>query len=256
MKNALVPFALLLYSTSTAAAAAASPQYGFSVNEDLLAFPQFNVHFLEEWLSPSEANARSERKSEDADKADGGPRGDVDPFSPTHQSSADKQLSLEYETMMLDGHEYLCTIPQVDQSLGAGEANKTVSKTDRDKELARATARGWQLLDDMQGDCIYFLAGWWSYKFCYGNSVRQFHQMPPSKGIPSFPPVEDPTVEGYDLGSYSRAVAPSDGRRPGFPGAIDAGLEATTEPLPTHSELVQRGDSRYLVQRLEGRDDV
>uniref|UniRef100_A0A6B2L9W3 MRH domain-containing protein n=1 Tax=Arcella intermedia TaxID=1963864 RepID=A0A6B2L9W3_9EUKA len=31
-------------------------------------------------------------------------------------------------------------------------------------------------LEDLQDRCLYRLEGWWTYEFCYGKHVRQFHQ--------------------------------------------------------------------------------
>nr|GFD60541.1 hypothetical protein [Tanacetum cinerariifolium] len=74
---------------------------------------------------------------------------------------------------------------------------------EEEKELVRAADRGWELLEGMRGNCIYYLSGWWSYSFCYNNEVKQFHQLPPSRGVPIYPPVEDTSVHSFVLGRFS-----------------------------------------------------
>jgi len=107
---------------------------------------------------------------------------------------------------------------------------KELSKVEEEKELARATTRGWELLSDLEGKCLYFVSGWWSYSFCHNREVRQFHQLPPQQNN-QWPPTEDPETQSYVLGQ-----AAQDGTR--YPG------EGT--------ELQATGELRYLVQKLGG----
>jgi protein OS-9 len=109
---------------------------------------------------------------------------------------------------------------------------KELSEVEEEKELARATSRGWELLSDLEGKCLYFVSGWWSYSFCHNREVRQFHQLPPQQNN-QWPPTEDPDTQSYVLGQVS---ADADGsRNPG---------EGT--------ELQATGELRYLVQKLGG----
>jgi protein OS-9 len=71
--------------------------------------------------------------------------------------------------------------------------------------------------------------------------------------------VEDPGVEGYTLGLYSKqdneqgGEPTKEGREHGVQGALDAGeLTKRKKSESGYGELVQRGESRYLVQKLEG----
>jgi protein OS-9 len=101
--------------------------------------------------------------------------------------------------MVLGGQRYLCSIPRVPDEETTKNASKPNAE-EEEKELARATTRGWELLKAMEGTCLYFFSGWWSYSFCYGHGVRQFHQLPPGKNVPIYPPVEDKGVQAYVLG--------------------------------------------------------
>lgn len=90
----------------------------------------------------------------------------------------------------------------------------------------------------MQGNCIYYWSGWWSYRYCYGQGVKQFHRLTPSQGVPVYPPVEDPAVPGFMLGAVQ-----------------DQPRHDSQEKLSDDKavgKLETRGESRYLVQRLAG----
>lgn len=48
------------------------------------------------------------------------------------------------------------------------------------------------LLEPMRAQCLYKFAGWWIYEFCFGQHIRQFHEVRVSLGpsplylIPAF----------------------------------------------------------------------
>ena len=151
--------------------------------------------------------------------------------------------------MVLDNASYLCSIPQVSVTPSNQSAARH-SKAEEEKELARAADRGWELLKDMEGHCMYFISGWWSYSFCYNHQVKQFHQLPPGRGgVPIFPPVEDAAVPAYVLGRFTDR-RDRNGQIEGHPTTeshsegYSGGLE-----LP---EMQAKGDMRYLVQKLSG----
>ncbi|KAH9825659.1 Glucosidase II beta subunit-like protein [Teratosphaeria destructans] len=244
--------------------ASASPNT-FSVQDDLLAFPQYEVKFVDDFLTDVEAQRKLRRSDSDASG--------VEQFQRQDRHAADSskaETQYEHEHLIFDGQRYVCSIPIVykpEDSAGNNNNNNndTLSKLEEEKELARATDRGWELLSGMQGNCIYFISGWWSYRFCYGQGVKQFHQLAPQRGMPVYPPIEDPSVDGYELGNYEaereRQQAESDDVPDAKDGddaweeesALDVSEGAKTKHKRTgYGELVHRGESRYLVQRLEG----
>ncbi|KAK0356246.1 Protein OS-9 [Friedmanniomyces endolithicus] len=254
---------------------ASASQNTFSPNDDLLAFPQFEVKFTESYLS--ELDAQSKLSSNDQlnlhtpqDSGDG--LQDLPSQVQRYEGSAgegrpEEDPKLEYEYMVLEKQRYICSIPQLQPPSPSGSgpaANDTLTKLEEQKALASATARGWELLSAMQNNCVYFVSGWWSYRFCYGHGVSQFHQLPPRPGVPVYPPVEDPSVEGYVLGSYKSLQAEDtvdhgseDGGHEAEASGVDRALDVSEGSKASHSysgrgELVQRGESRYLVQRLGG----
>jgi protein OS-9 len=243
---------------------ASASQNTFSVHDDLLAFPQYEVKFVDDYILEGDVESRL-RPGEHVSPASG-----IEQYNPTDSyGSAEVQpddTKYEHEAMVLDGQRYLCSIPVVAKPEDNSTANDTLSKAEEEKELARATDRGWELLSGMEGNCMYFVSGWWSYRFCYGQGVKQFHQLPPSRGVPVYPPVEDPGVEGYELGNYEAAKAkeaesddewPKETGNAGDEWEGESGLDVNDRAKHRHrksgyGELVQRGENRYLVQRLGG----
>lgn len=242
-------FALPALLRSAVLLAAASPTT-FSVQDDLLAFPQYDVQFSESYILEPQAQSQLRSSQHARDNGDAAPPSQIEHYRPSSNhlqpspDDPDAVEKLEHEYMYLDGQPYLCSIPQISRRGDDGsEANDTLSKAEEERELARANERGWELLSGMQGSCVYFISGWWSYKFCYNDGVRQFHQLPPSRGVPVYPPVEDPGVEGYTLGMYGGEAKQADEMR------TDVGQ---ANKVPVTGELVQHGENRYLVQRLSG----
>ena len=183
--------------------------------------------------------------------------------------------------MLLDSLPYLCSIPQVTVS----PQNKTTaadSKAEEEKELARAANRGWELLKDMEGQCMYFISGWWSYSFCYNTAVKQFHQLPPGRGgVPVYPPIEDTGTPSYILGTFQE-INRIEHQRIDDANKLERQLwenADTVQQEPLHAitqdangierqriggaagqhqrtsdvaRLQTKGDVRYLVQKLSG----
>jgi protein OS-9 len=147
-----------------------------------------------------------------------------------------------YELMYLNGEQHLCTIPIVDTP-AKNETSEAEARAAEQKELARATDRGWELLQDLEGDCLYFVSGWWSYSFCYNAQITQFHQLPPQPGKP---PTPDPNTHKYVLGRAKGKQSKDDE----WGNEIDVRKGKQVDPPKT--ELQVKGDMRYLVQKMEG----
>jgi protein OS-9 len=190
---------------------------------------QFSVEFPEGHVS----NLQAQEKLDQDYHSDDSARSHLD----TNPLESDKP-QYDYEELVLAEQHYLCQIPRIVDQKPTSQPNETLSKQDHEKELARANSRGWQLLKGMQGNCIYYWSGWWSYRYCYGQGVKQFHQLPPSQGVPAYPPVEDPSVPGFMLGAV-QDKPPHDSQ------------EKLSEEKAV-GKLETRGESRYLVQRLSG----
>jgi len=162
--------------------------------------------------------------------------------------------------VVLHGQRYLCSIPVIpDEAPQNTTASAEEAKAEEEKELVRAADRGWQLLEGMRGNCIYYISGWWSYSFCYTDEVKQFHQLPPGRGIPIYPPVEDTSVHSYVLGKYpkemkarKKGASKTLGKEQGSKEALDDEGNAEEEKGLEIPRLETKGSNRYMVQRLSG----
>lgn len=253
MRNLLALPAVL----RTAALLASASQHSFSVHDDILAFPQYQLSFLEDWVTEEQART----KLATSGKVDELRRPQYqlqqrlrkdDDGAPIHGETE----SVDYERLKTGRYDYLCRVPRIKKRESAAAVNETVSKAEEEKELARASDRGWELLSGMQDNCIYFIGGWWSYQFCYNEGVRQFHQLPPARGVPIYPPQEDPKVPSFMLGSYkskSTDVEDDHHEDTNWEGGNSLDKSENAKRLRGGSgELVQRGESRYLTQTLGG----
>ncbi|KAF2648335.1 hypothetical protein K491DRAFT_612974 [Lophiostoma macrostomum CBS 122681] len=253
--------------------ALASP-HSFSVFDDLLAFPQYEVVFPNTFITENDASSLlSHGASQPTPSAAATSQETQELSKATKQAppptSNDVTLDETYEAVVLGGQRYLCSIPIIPE---AEPQNATASaeeaKAEEEKELTRATDRGWELLEGMNGNCIYYLSGWWSYSFCYKDEVKQFHQLPPSRGVPIYPPVEDTTVKSFILGRFwekekkgkqGKQAQKTLGKEEGTKENVDD--EGNVKPVVDGkyesmglevAKLETKGSSRYMVQRLSG----
>ncbi|PGH00414.1 protein OS-9 [Blastomyces parvus] len=246
----------------------------FNVYDDVLAFPQFEVHFpLEYILAPdAQETLASQRSFSTQNAATTSPSPSSPPLdsSIVHLDRSQQQAPLQdekkeeakerptfleegverYEEMLLDGARYLCALPRVATINETEDAATTPAE--REKELARAADRGLELLSDMEERCIYYVAGWWSYSFCYMDQVRQFHALPPGNGVPAYPPVEDPSTHSYVLGRFRGKKGNNKDGKGGSSSQSSSSSGGDKKSSTTEVAVLQaKGDSRYLVQHLE-----
>ncbi|KAL2017237.1 hypothetical protein VTK56DRAFT_2396 [Thermocarpiscus australiensis] len=238
-------------------------QPSFSIHDDLLAYPQFEVVFADDFISESDAlvlleSRRFPSPTHSADfpsqtdlasnvrespatglphrtkRDDGRQDGDDDDEIP---------ISETYELINSPPWRYLCAVPVIAPPPALNQTATELAKAEEARELSRASARGWELMSGLDGHCLYYMSGWWSYSFCYGKGVVQFHAHP--SGNKGGLPVKDDNSQEYVLGRVSESWDPH--RDP-----ASADEAATKSIAPPNSHLQVKGDQRYLVQRLEG----
>lgn len=243
------------------AASAASVRGLFSVHDDILAFPQvasppplkgpsqfwslsssiqYEVQFPQDPISEAEASARLAQAP--TSSAFG-----ASPTSSTDDNDEDdvvQKAEESYETLWLGDIRYLCSVPVVKPPPALNATEKEISRAAEEKELARATTRGWELLSELEQECLYFVSGWWSYSYCHNHEVRQFHQKPPQSGTAiATPPTEDPGTPSYVLGQVSAEKRAKTEKQKG---------EGKNPTKGEGMELQATGELRYLVQKLGG----
>jgi protein OS-9 len=219
-----------------------------------IATSQFEVVFSEAYISEPEAQALIETS---------------DPSHPSYDAELTEQTDLTsnmygtaegdsvdgsdgygaaetYEIMNMASKRYLCAIPVIEPPPALNETATELAKAEEARELARASAHGWDLVNGLDGTCLYYMSGWWSYSFCYGHDIVQFHALPGS--MKTGPPVRDPQTMEYVLGRVKNPKATSRSqRRDG-----QSNEEEQTSPAPPNTALQVKGDQRYLVQKMEG----
>ncbi|CAG8908783.1 unnamed protein product [Penicillium egyptiacum] len=210
----------------------------FNINDDILAYPQYQVTFPEEYVLESHAEALLQSQTSPSTNDQNNPqvymgKGKTDS---TDQPQNVNGYSFTYEEMILEDRRLLCQIPRVTNDDHDTTRGKENSKVEEQKELARATDRGLELLREMEGKCMYYFSGWWSYSFCYQKQIKQFHALPAGRGIPNYPPIEDTQTHSFVLGRFIG----------------DKGEEEKQSAKTDVAELHTKGGSRYLVQHLRG----
>ncbi|RMZ79422.1 hypothetical protein DV738_g3278, partial [Chaetothyriales sp. CBS 135597] len=230
---------LVFYLASISARAR---QVQFSVNDDLFAFPQYDVVYSESYIPFDVAAGHIQRQNNN--KQSGVGPGDDSPDLSPHLNTGDLPHEHEgirevtYAVLKKHGRPYFCTLP-VDKPPAREQAEPKLSEAEQLKELARAEHKGRELLQGMEGNqCLFYTSGWWTYSFCYKAQVRQFHALPPgAAGGRVWPPQEDPTTPSYVLGKFDRKQT------------RDLSSESSSADL---TELQSKAETNYLVQRLQG----
>ncbi|KAM4066808.1 glucosidase II beta subunit-like protein [Hirsutella rhossiliensis] len=214
---------------------------GFSIHDDLLAFPQFDVVFSDGYVSVKDAEALLENRSRS-------PTYSADFSQPTTGNTREANAAeadgatdaYSYEIMNMSPHRYLCSIPVIEPSLPENQTANELARKEEARELSRAASKGWELLTKLEDSCLYFMSGWWSYSFCNNREIVQFHALTATAN--GQPPRRDPHTAEFILG-----------RVPSIPATAERQKRRHSDdapPLP--AELQVKGDQRYLVQRLEG----
>ncbi|KAI0413000.1 glucosidase II beta subunit-like protein-domain-containing protein [Xylaria grammica] len=248
-------------------------QPGFSVHHDLLAYPQFEVVISDTYISESDAQALVDSLDAAHPSYDAGLASQTD-ITTTVRAATDHDhdqgvapanrngaVAESYEIMSMPPHRYLCAIPVIEPPPAPNKTATELAKAEEARELARASAHGWDLINELDGKCLYYMSGWWSYRFCYGQDVVQFHAS--TSSVKSGPPMRDPTTAEYVLGrvpdphvasrlsrrgpSHQQQQQQQQQREQGDQGIPPAAAAAAAPP---NTDLQVKGDQRYLVQRM------
>ncbi|ROW04096.1 hypothetical protein VSDG_00962 [Cytospora chrysosperma] len=238
-------------------------QPGFSIHDDMLAYPQFEVIFSEGFISALDAQQliESSKSAQSTYTADFSSKTDLtsqiresapaDAHQDEDAEDGMPEVSEEYEVINIPPSKYLCSVPVLAPPPAPNQTATDLAKAEEARELARANSRGWELLSDLENQCLYFMSGWWSYKFCYGQDIVQFHALP--SGVKGGLPTRDPNSQEYILGRTQDAYSTKHKKNQNKELQTDVNGQRQKEfQTPPNSELQVKGDQRYLVQRMEG----
>jgi protein OS-9 len=136
------------------------------VYEDALSKPHFQIYFSDQILNNNE----------------------IDVLEKESKNEIIKMVSKE------NNEHYICEIPKV--------------KKEKDKVIRRSNVSNVKnalaLLEPLKNKCLYHTNGWWSYEFCYGKSIRQYHIA--AKNEPAR------FNSNYILGKYAKYLELSSGK--------------------------------------------
>lgn len=167
--------------TAAILAALLTSVVAWNVHDDLLAHPQYVVDLHDDLLANSSAEATLRE-----------------------DTSVSTVSSTPIFMRSASGQAYLCHLPQQKEKSEQEKAiNAELSEVAMRKKESDIIFRGLKLLEGMRGHCLYYHQGWWTYKFCYGMEIKQFHAMGPVNGIIPWPPMEDPNAYQFVLGKFS-----------------------------------------------------
>lgn len=139
-------------------------------------------------------------------------------------------------------YKALCSIPIIEPAPAENKTATELARAEEAREESRAVESGWDLIADLEDTCLYYVSGWWSYSFCRNTEIVQYHALASSpKGQP---PKRDLHSPEYVLG-----------RVPAMPSSSARGADRThhdyeIDPIP--AELQEKGNQRFLVQKLQG----
>lgn len=171
-------------------------------------------------------------------------------------------LGFSHEMLKLQNDTYLCSIPRppleersvfsyVDpEQLGSIEhapllntkKQKTVSDLSS-KEVKAIRDKALDLWSPGAEPCLYYSWGWWTYKFCYGKEIDQFHQADTGDKNREPEPQEGSSV--FTLGKFDSLL-----RNKPENGITSDGMKA--EMIKNYKEVkVESNDNtNYLVYHL------
>ncbi|EPE03048.1 glucosidase ii beta subunit-like protein [Ophiostoma piceae UAMH 11346] len=275
----------------------AAKQPGFSIHEDLLAHPQFEVVFSESYILEKDAQLLLEGPDQPKPSAIPDANADADAKAntisstgntkavPSHDSLNDfataddgsEQISETFELINMPPLQYLCSVPVLAPPPGAPNQTATdLARAAEARELARASDRGTDIINTLESECMYYAAGWWSYSFCYGQEIVQFHAVQGKNGKA----MKDPHSMEYVLGRMKSrqerdtAMEAEEGSASDKDMDKDKGykdmrtsdvdvqkpIRSSSDDVPKKkkkldvhkTELQVKGDQKYMVQRLGG----
>ncbi|PNY27424.1 Protein OS-9 [Tolypocladium capitatum] len=216
---------------------------GFSIHDDLLAFPQYEVVFSDGFISEKDAEAlldgNTQHPAYSADSSQPS-AGDARDANAAGGDASTDTPGHAYEVLNMSPHRYLCSMPAIQPPGPENQTANELAKAEEARELSRAATKGWELLTELEESCLYFMSGWWSYSFCNNREIVQFHAV--AAVANGQPPRRDPRSPEYVLG-----------RKPSTPATAERhARQDSNAPAPVPAELQVKGDQRYLVQRLDG----
>ncbi|KAL0074195.1 glucosidase II beta subunit-like protein-domain-containing protein [Phycomyces blakesleeanus] len=224
--------ALLALQTFVSITAASSFVY-----EDVLAYPRYRVSLSENKIPESVVFGNSISDT----------TGEISTSSETHDILQD-----DNNVVMISayGQPFLCKIPNVDAEGDKEKRQRQIKEHMKQENTRGSIERGLQLLEPLSKGCLYFtLHGYWTYEYCHGQHVRQFHEERIAQGENGQPDTRREGASFY-LGLYPGTTESSD-----LIQRNSAKQSTTVQQISKNipkTDLHHVGDKRYLVQKWGG----
>ncbi|KAG4306443.1 hypothetical protein PORY_000431 [Pneumocystis oryctolagi] len=154
--------------------------YGFSVYDDILSRPRYQVKFKDIPISTQIANDR---------------------FLYNNNT---RNYNVEYEILKLNNEKYFCTTPKVHYESTDNEKSET--NLEKENESEKALENGLKLISSLENSCIYYLEGWWTYVLCYNKYVKQFHPLDWDGSQKSLRILENQSENYYLMGRFNTSI--------------------------------------------------
>ncbi|KAG5439820.1 hypothetical protein PCANB_000102 [Pneumocystis canis] len=154
--------------------------YGFSVHDDILGRPRYQIKFKDIPISTQIANNRLLNNN-------------------TYNNH------LEHDILKMNNDKYLCTTPKIQDELLDHEETPEV-KAKKENETKKALDNGLKLISPLENNCIYYLEGWWMYVLCYNRYVKQFHSKDWDGSQKSLRTLENQSENYYLLGRFNSSI--------------------------------------------------
>ncbi|KAJ2080351.1 Protein OS-9 [Coemansia sp. RSA 988] len=174
------------------------------IMEDIHEAPRFRIRMLEELIPDSKLDRVVASIRGLALKAESGPaeQGNEQPSDTAEKAGLDKGATeagdsdpsstnateIIYDPFIARAGRkwrFMCQVPRVDRIKDArtkSDANQTKHKEgDPQEEERQAIVRGLELLTPLKDNCITYVSGWWTFEYCHGKTVRQYHRMTPDQ---------------------------------------------------------------------------
>ncbi|KAG5519645.1 hypothetical protein PMAC_001800 [Pneumocystis sp. 'macacae'] len=155
--------------------------YGFSVYDDILSRPRYQVKFKDIPISAQIANDRLLYDNN------------------TYNRNLDREI------LKLNNEKYLCTTPKVEHKPIDNEETPDV-KAKKENETKKALENGLKLISPLENSCIYYLEGWWIYVLCYNKYAKQFHPLDWDGTQKSLRILENQSEIYYLLGRFNTSI--------------------------------------------------
>lgn len=105
---------------------------------------------------------------------------DSQPISETDLSKLLQRTDLDFTPTLVKvgrNKQLVCQLPHVNGTSPETDLEEEAMSEPGAEEERTAITNGLALLSPLRGTCISHTSGWWTFEYCHGKRVRQYHQV-------------------------------------------------------------------------------